>query len=233
MTTRHIGYVDQRTRQNAHTYLNHEQWHRRRTLISWNSSSEISSGASTASVLSSAASTAALNATHYTASNTTTLRVANLGNLLHTTEALATVSSADWDNQTDAACSSSLSSLNGIPSNPSGTSACYNIRSLDNSTGAFEVDLRLYRVAAPTGDWSQLGGLDFSLDLLFYGATVQASSTRKSKRGVVRITLPSVQKYDARGLYRMRLNDATPKTLNRSRFWGKTDQAFEVEIMNE
>lgn len=67
-----------------------------------------------------------------------------------------TSSPSTWRNQTAAACMQSLTALNGKASNPSGLAACYNIQSFESSTGIFNADLQLYRVAAATGDWVAL-----------------------------------------------------------------------------
>lgn len=234
-TSHHIGYVDQRVRQNGngYMYLNHEQWHQRNTRPPLNDTSDISSTASTVSPPSSLPSTIATNTASHATSNIATLDPASLTDLLHATKALATDGAIDWDQQTDTTCISTLKTLNGLPSNPSGISVCYNVRSLNNSTGVFQVDLRLFQIASSTGSWSQLRGSDVSLDLIFAGATVYASSTRKEKRGMVRITLPAIAGQDAKDVYRMRATGALPRKLSRSRFQGNVDGDLALESMKE
>lgn len=235
MTSQHIGYVDQKIRQysNGYIYLNHEQWHQRNTSIPPNGSSIIPSSFLTVAVAPSAASNTSAVTTPNTAEGEKSLRPASLTNWLHSTEALATYSSTEWDQQTDAACNPVLKSLNGIPSNPSGISACYSIHDFDNSTGDFLVALRLYQIAEPTSSWSQIGGTDVNLELKFAGAMLFASNTRREGRGLVRITLPVIAEKDAKDMYRMRSNGALPKKLSRSKFHGQINADKEVKVMNE
>ncbi|KAI9819347.1 MAG: hypothetical protein M1832_004052 [Thelocarpon impressellum] len=77
-----------------------------------------------------------------------------------------------WDIETKAACMESLRALNGTASNPSGLAVCYNLPSLNNATGQFKADLRLYRVAPPTAEWEGIPDGDISADLRFKGAAV-------------------------------------------------------------
>lgn len=53
---------------------------------------------------------------------------------------------------------------------------CYNIRYFNNATGAFEADLRLYRVADPSGDWTGFTEQLVGVGLSYPGAAVAASS---------------------------------------------------------
>ncbi len=233
MTSRHIGYVDQRIRQDTYTSLNHEQWHHRNTLSPPIDSAETLSSTSSALVPPTTASTRAANASLHTASDTTTLKLASLKNRLHTTMALEADGREAWDKQTDTACSAALSALNGVVSNPSGVSACYNIHNFNSFNGAFQVDLRLYRIGAPTGDWAQTDGTDVNLELTYPEATVNAGGSLKDKREVVGITLPPIQKDDARAMYRMRSNGSTPKKFDHLTFRGQIDGDFRAEIMHE
>lgn len=88
-----------------------------------------------------------------------------------------------WDAQTAAACTASLSALNGVASNPSGLAVCYNLPFLDNTTGVFEADLRLYTIAAPTGGFANIAAADVQVGLQYNGATVSAvnASTLKTR----------------------------------------------------
>ena len=73
--------------------------------------------------------------------------------------------------QVGLACTEALTILNGHASNPSGTSACYNIHNFDNTTGAFQSDLRLYRIAAPIGNWMRLSSASVDVRVKFDGAS--------------------------------------------------------------
>lgn len=88
----------------------------------------------------------------------------------------------DWNLETEAACTSALSLLNGSASNPSGMAVCYNIPSLDSSTGVFEADLRLYMIAPATGDFAQISTQDVSVGLNYAGAAVSPVNATQLKR---------------------------------------------------
>ncbi|RFU30241.1 hypothetical protein B7463_g6085, partial [Scytalidium lignicola] len=84
---------------------------------------------------------------------------------------------ADWDAGTMTACMASLGSLNGVASNPSGMAACYNIPYLDNSTGVFKADLRLFTISPPTGTFANIASQNVQVAMSYDGATVSAVNT--------------------------------------------------------
>lgn len=94
----------------------------------------------------------------------------------------AGINPSTWINQTSAACIKSLATLNGKASNPSGLAACYNVQSWNSSTGIFEADLQLYRIAAATGDWVALMTQAVNVGLSYSGATVAPSGQHHKKR---------------------------------------------------
>lgn len=77
-------------------------------------------------------------------------RKASLPNINATVPQASQLDIATWNKETSAACNEALSKLD-LASNPSGTCVCYNIPVLNNDTGAFEADLRLYQLSEPTG----------------------------------------------------------------------------------
>ena len=85
-----------------------------------------------------------------------------------------TMNITEWDAQTMAACSTALSALNGNAGNPSGMAACYNLPYLDNSTGVFQADLRLFTVSAPSGTFANIPSQNVMVGLSYTGATVSA-----------------------------------------------------------
>jgi hypothetical protein len=87
-----------------------------------------------------------------------------------------------WDAQTAAACTSKLAALGGVASNPSGLAVCYNLPFLDNTTGVFEADLRLYMIAAPTGGFANIASSNVQVGLSYDGATVSAVNASTLKR---------------------------------------------------
>jgi len=89
-----------------------------------------------------------------------------------------------WEDETRAACMQTLSNLNGQASNPSGIAVCYNVPFLDNSTGVFQAELRMYNVSAPVDPWQSVTTADVSMTLSYLGATVQAMNMNNTKRDV-------------------------------------------------
>ena len=77
----------------------------------------------------------------------------------------------DWSKRVGLACTEALTILNGHASNPSGISACYNIHTFDNTTGAFQSDLRFYRITAPIGDWMRLSSASVDVGIELDGAS--------------------------------------------------------------
>jgi hypothetical protein len=68
-------------------------------------------------------------------------------------------------------CQGPLSSLTSVV-NPSGMAACYNIPFLDNSTGVFEADIRLFRVTQPNGAFTGVKPTDLRLGVMIPQATL-------------------------------------------------------------
>jgi hypothetical protein len=89
-----------------------------------------------------------------------------------------------WEEDTRKACMQTLSNLNGKASNPSGIAVCYNVPFLDNSTGVFQAELRMYNVSAPIDPWQSVTAADVSMTLSYLGATVQAMNVNNTKREV-------------------------------------------------
>lgn len=100
--------------------------------------------------------------------------------------AVQNFTTAQWDSDTSAACLSAMQALNGKSNNPSGLGVCYNVNFLDNETGQFEADLRLYNIEAPTGDFATPGGGNVNVSLEYVGATATAAKTtsRITRRSV-------------------------------------------------
>ena len=77
----------------------------------------------------------------------------------------------NWESVTNQACIQSLSQLN-VATNPSGTAVCYNLPTLDNTTGVFQADLRLYQVSIPNGAFSGIPPQNIQVGLQYHGASV-------------------------------------------------------------
>lgn len=82
------------------------------------------------------------------------------------------------------ACNKALTAMNGVASNPSGIAVCYNVLMLNTSTGLFQADVRLYKVAAPTGDWATLDDNPGKINtgLQYMGANVHTPSITPNNR---------------------------------------------------
>ncbi|KAI1819383.1 hypothetical protein F4861DRAFT_140335 [Xylaria intraflava] len=100
------------------------------------------------------------------------------------------VNTTQWDSDTLAACTATLSTLSAA-SNPAGVMACYNLMQLDTNSGAFKADLRLFQVSAPSKAWEGIGPQRMQGRVAFAGATAsevngQAVNNTRSKRLVRR-----------------------------------------------
>ncbi|KAL8846910.1 MAG: hypothetical protein Q9221_008019 [Calogaya cf. arnoldii] len=93
----------------------------------------------------------------------------------------AAASSNDWKSETAAACRKSLAVLDGHASNPTGLAACYNIQSFNSSTGVFEADLQLYRIAAATGKWASLMTQAVNVGMSYSDATIAPSNANRKR----------------------------------------------------
>lgn len=107
-----------------------------------------------------------------TTSTSTTVRSSDASNLNLNT----------WDVVTAQACGNALAALNGQASNPSGVAVCYNLPFLDNSTGVFQAELRMYNISAPIDPWVGVTSADISMTLSYLGATVQTTNGTFIKR---------------------------------------------------
>ncbi|CCU77307.1 hypothetical protein BGHDH14_bgh03973 [Blumeria hordei DH14] len=96
----------------------------------------------------------------------------------------------EWEEMTKAACTESLGALNGKINNPSGMAVCYNLPFLDNSTGVFEADLRLYMIANPSGGFVNIAADKVQVGLTYDGATVTPVNASSLRRRVEDSFLP-------------------------------------------
>ena len=101
-----------------------------------------------------------------------------------------TINMTAWDAQANEACSTALSHLPGA-SNPSGTCICYNLPALDNITGTFEADLRLYQISSPSGQFSGIPAENIQVGLSYSGASVSpVTASTASEKVVVSTVTP-------------------------------------------
>ena len=204
-------------------------------LSTASASTNFSGTASVVSVLPSAsASTNSSSTTRlalsWSSASATALQATRLASLLGPTEDLEANTLANWDDQTESACSTALIALDGVATNPSGIAACYNIQSLNNSTGVFEVDLRLYRIAAPRDGWVRLNPASVGVGLSYVNATVSTNKAKKAKREVRTLPWFPAQRDEAADMYIRRSTGAPPKELRGMTFVGTVDNGALAEL---
>lgn len=107
-----------------------------------------------------------------------------------------TANATAWESETEAACISALTNL--ATPNESGMAVCYNLPTLDSTTGTFQADMRLYRVADATGQFAGLSADGVQVQLSYNGAMVQPiNSNQVAKREVHSlISWPSTKRED-------------------------------------
>lgn len=97
------------------------------------------------------------------------------GEYLEKRATTTTMNSTTWDNEIVAACTMAL--MNSTTVDMSGMAICYNLPTLDMTTGAFQADLRLFRVADATGQFAGLSNEGIQVGLSYSGASVQPVSS--------------------------------------------------------
>jgi len=112
------------------------------------------------------------------------------------------------------ACLMALDAMKGEASNPSGIAVCYNVIQMDNTTGVFMADLRLYKIAAPTGDWATLDMKKVSTSLTYLGADISQAQLTTTKRD-------ELQPPDATGEGIEKRAASPPQSLQHTMFIGK------------
>lgn len=121
----------------------------------------------------------------------------------------AKIDLAQWEEQTRAACMTNLGRLNGQASNPSGIAVCYNLPFLDNKTGIFQAELRMYNVSAPIDPWKGVTAADVSMTLSYLGATVQNMAGNFTKRDVTWPPIMVREEHDGLLVERQNTNSMT------------------------
>jgi len=106
-------------------------------------------------------------------------------------QAAPKINVTQWDADTMAACTNTLEALNGVASNPSGMAVCYNLPFLENTTGVFQADLRLFTISPPTGAFANIPSANVQVGLSYIGATVSAVNASTLARREDRISLIS------------------------------------------
>jgi hypothetical protein len=131
---------------------------------------------------------------------------------ISTTPASGDVTQADlaeWEDKTKAACDSAMQKLEGRASNPSGLAVCYNLPYLNNQTGVFQADLRMYNISTPIDPWLGITSANVNLTLSYLGATVNVTGAH-SKREV---TISSIKERGISNVLVERQNGNAPTQL--------------------
>ena len=110
---------------------------------------------------------------------------------------------------TEKSCISALTALHGSAINPSGIAPCYNVLAFDNATGVFGAEIRLYRVAKPSGAWAEVDKVGEGVDVgvVFEGArtlNIGSIGKRDGVRVDVEALVPVVGREEAKDLWRRR-----------------------------
>lgn len=258
--SRHGAYVDQRVNPTPRSYHNHEQWNQRHVVAFTNasavsymtlsastgylatmslgtSSTNSTSPASLFSAISSAwvsknASSTTISALSLSSASATAVQAVRLASLYGPLKDLDMDKSADWDEKTESACSTALIDLHGVATNPSGLAACYNVQSLDSVTGNFDVDLRLYRISAPTDGWLKLDSSSVGVGLTYVSATISATGPKKAKREDQPLPWFPAERDEAADIYIRRSTGAPPRRLESMDFVGTIDFSSLAELRN-
>ncbi|TLS26799.1 hypothetical protein PpBr36_04113 [Pyricularia pennisetigena] len=98
------------------------------------------------------------------------------------TNANGTINMTAWDTLANEKCTQALLKLPAA-TNPTGACVCYNLPALNNVTGTFEANLRLYQLTAPSGEFAGIPQSNIMVSLAYQGASVapiqQSSATQK------------------------------------------------------
>ena len=176
------------------------------------------------------ASSTRISALSLSSVSTITPQAIDLASLYGSLKDLDADKSEDWDEKTESACSSALIDLHGVATNPSGLAACYNIQSLDVVTGSFEVDLRLYRISAPTGGWLKLDSSSLGVGLTYVSATISTIGPKKAKREDQPLQWFPAQRDEAADIYIRRSTGAPPRRLESMAFVGTVEVGSLAEL---
>jgi hypothetical protein len=105
------------------------------------------------------------------------------------------------------ACLEAFTDITNV-SNAAGWAACYNVLYLNNQTGIFEADLRLYQVSPPTGSFAGIQTSNIHLALNYPEAAISATSQAKRSELATRqlnSTMSQLQQYSFVGQIDRRL----------------------------
>ncbi|PGH12113.1 hypothetical protein AJ80_06834 [Polytolypa hystricis UAMH7299] len=103
--------------------------------------------------------------------STTASQSSPTGSLATTSSSPSTFDEQRFNASATMTCIAAMGDRNSVV-NPTGMAACYNIAYFDNSTGAFEADIRLYQVSNPVDDFVGISSDDYMLEVKIPQATI-------------------------------------------------------------
>jgi hypothetical protein len=138
---------------------------------------------------------------------------------------------ATWNPQTQKACETQLSQLNGNASNPSGLAVCYNLPFFNSTKGVFQAELRMYNISAPRDDWVGVLAADVQMSLSYLGASIQSmnASETVNRRDVITWS----RAVGGRLVERQNTNNGVPEELKTIMFVGRVNDRVEEAVMTE
>ena len=124
----------------------------------------------------------------------------------------------------DDACMNALVIMDGQASNPSGMAVCYNMVSYDNSTGAFQADLKLYKISDGSGDWAMVQQQGMNVEVTYPNATAAyAKGNAMLKRGSSSLSWPRIP--DSKRRRELMGRATSPQMMSDLKFVGKVNNS--------
>lgn len=246
---RHDAYVNQKVYNDPHNVLNHDAWYLRHAqvnqtlidpLVPANETRAIEvfgtpapSSQNTTQSFATSVSTLKASATIKAAAPSTTEASNMIDSVkaIRMTEALAAVDTneGNWDKETNEACIAALQASQASATSSSGMAVCYNVKSLNGTTGSFEAEVRLYQVSEPSAQWDQGPSEGLNLGLNYARATVTGNTASKDKRAIVdgRPTKASEMEKQSLDVRSLRLK---PRQLETLELQGQMDNDAVLEL---
>lgn len=201
---RHDAYVNQKVYNDPHNILNHDTWYLRHAQVNQTMIDPLVQVNETRAIEVFGTPTSRSRSTHQHSATSVwppkasaTIKAAsssmNVAKMIDSvkaigmTEALAAddTDEDDWDEKTNEACIAALQISQAAAASSSGMAACYNVKSLNDTRGSFEAEVRLYQVSEPSPQWDQGQSEGLNLALNYARAVVTRDTARRNKREIL------------------------------------------------
>lgn len=151
-----------------------------------------------------------------------------------TSNSSSTATSPRYEAAILTSCATALSLLAGAPESASGMSLCYNILSLNNSTGVFKSDLRLFKVSEPRDSWrnTTLKNVVPKVDWRGSGASLMGGQGSSSIQNTSATGGASIARRKEDGKVRRRADVKGPVLMESYAFIGQINPEFLNRTMN-